>query len=201
MDKLQQEIKDFHEKIKPVLKKILEQYDRNITPKIYITIVKPCKKLIKKCSFMSISDTSCLCSLAYWLYIYECKEHALELCECTHGIDFVYENKNGIQDIYGLEIRIAREILGENRRSMINYPDRCIKIFFSKQVVRELKYPKVLREEEIAACNSRFLTTELLYALYNMVGKGETGLYSELNRNWGEIEQTIIEYIDCLKIE
>ena len=131
MDKLQQEIKGFHEKIKPVLKKILEQHDRNITPKIYITIIKPCKKLIQRCSFMSISDTSRLCSLAYWLYIYDRKELALELCECTHGIDFVYENKNGIQDIYGLEIRIAREVLGENRISII--PTDALKYFFQNK--------------------------------------------------------------------
>ena len=33
-----------------------------------------------------------------------------------------------------------------------------------------------------------------------MIGKGETGLYSELNENWGEIEETIIFYIDYLKM-
>lgn len=38
-------------------------------------------------------------------------------------------------------------------------------------------------------------------ALYNMIGLGETGLYTELNKNWGKIEETIDIYIDCLKDE
>lgn len=28
-----------------------------------------------------------------------------------------------------------------------------------------------------------------------MIGKGETGLYNELNKNWDKIEKTILEYI------
>jgi len=32
-----------------------------------------------------------------------------------------------------------------------------------------------------------------------MIGKGETGLYAELNENWAKIEETIIEYINLLK--
>ena len=34
-----------------------------------------------------------------------------------------------------------------------------------------------------------------------MIGLGETGLYTELNKNWGKIEKTIDIYIDCLKDE
>lgn len=34
-----------------------------------------------------------------------------------------------------------------------------------------------------------------------MIEKGETELYTELNKNWEEIEETIILYIDCLKME
>lgn len=34
-----------------------------------------------------------------------------------------------------------------------------------------------------------------------MIEKGETGLYTELNKNWEEIEETIILYIDYLKME
>lgn len=55
-------------------------------------IVKRCKQLIQKCSFKSLSDTSCLCSLAYWLYIYGHKELALEICEHTNGVDFEFED-------------------------------------------------------------------------------------------------------------
>lgn len=40
---------------------------------------------------------------------------------------------------------------------------------------------------------------ESISALYCMIGIGETGLYHELNENWNEIEQAIVDYIDCLK--
>ena len=180
MNKLQQEIKSFHNKLKPILEKILEQYNKKSTQKTYNAITKPCKKLIQKCSYKSISDTNCLCSLAYWLYIYGDKELALEICEITHGVEFSFEFggwNSGIQNIYGLEIRIARELLGENRRN--NIPSHLLEYCSSKRVKKELSYPQILRED--------------------IIGLGETGLYTELNKNWEKIEETINIYIDCLK--
>ena len=153
----------------------------------------------QKCSYKSTSDTDCLCSLAYWLYIYGDKELALKICEIAHGVEFSFEFRDwnsGIQNIYGLEIRIARELLGENRRN--NIPLNLLEYCFSKKVKKELRYPQVLREDKIADCSSRFLNTELLLALYNMIGLGETGLFTEINRNWEKIEEAINFYIDYL---
>ena len=164
--------------------------------------MKPCKKLIQKCSYKSISDTSCLCSLAYWLYIYGDKELALEICEIAHEVEFSFEFmdwNSGIQNIYGLEIRISRELLGENRRNHI--PLDVLEYCFSKKVKKALRYPQVLREDQIADCSSRFLDMELLLALYNMIGLGETGLFTEINSNWEKIEEAINIYIECLKEE
>ena len=192
MNKLQQEIKLFHDKLEPILEKVLEQYHKKNTEKIYNTITKPCKKLIQKCSYKSISDTSCLCSLAYWLYIYGDKELALEICEIAHEVEFSFEFmdwNSGIQNIYGLEIRIARELLGENRRNHI--PLNVLEYCFSKKAKKALRYPQVLREDQIADCSSRFLDMELLLALYNMIGLGETGLFTEINRNREKIEESI----------
>lgn len=202
MNKLQQEIKLFHDKLEPILEKVLEQYHKKNTEKIYNTIMKPCKKLIQKCSYKSISDTSCLCSLAYWLYIYGDKELALEICEIAHEVEFSFEFmdwNSGIQNIYGLEIRISRELLGENRRNHI--PLDVLEYCFSKKVKKALRYPQVLREDQIADCSSRFLDMELLLALYNMIGLGETGLFTEINSNWEKIEEAINIYIECLKEE
>ena len=70
---------------------------------------------------------------------------------------------------------------------------------FSKKVKKELRWPQILREDEIVRCSGGFLETELLLALYNMIGLGETGLYTELNRNWEKMEETISIYIDWLK--
>ena len=200
MNKLQQEIKSFHDKLEPTLVKILEQYHKKNTQKAYHTITQPCKRLIQKCSFKSSSDTDCLCSLAYWLYIYGDKELALELCEITHGVEFSFEFgawNNGIQNLYGLEIRIARELSGENRRA--NIPPHLLEYCLSKRVKKELSYPQILREDKIADCSNAFLETELLLALYNIIGLGETGLYPELNENWEKLEEAINIYIDCLR--
>lgn len=200
MDKTQQEIKDFHKKIKPELEKVLAQYVKRHTQKNYLTIIRPCRKLIQKCSFKSTSDTNSLCSLAYWLYAYGHKELALEICEQASGVDFEIEDDHSdILNIYGLHIRIARELLGENRRDIIT-PELAAH-YFSKVVKKESRYPQILREEKIASCNSRCLESELLHALQNMIGKGETGLYSELNENWENIEETITEYLDCFEKE
>ena len=199
MNQLQQEIKDYHEKLKPILQVVLNQYGQKTAPGIYNNIIKPCKMLMQKCSFKSVSDTSRLCSLAYWLYIYGNKELALKICEFAHDTDYSFEFEywnNGIQNIYGLEIRIARELLGENRRD--NIPQNLLEYYFSKRVKKSVRYPQILREKEIADCDNRCLNMELLHALYNMIGNGETGLYTELNENWNEIEQAIKEYIECL---
>lgn len=200
MDKLQQQIKEFHEMMIPTLKKVLEEYDKNPTPKMYNTVVKPCRQLIQKCSCTSGSDMRSLSSLAYWLYILGYKALALDICEIAHNTDFtaVYE-VDGFADMYGLEIRIARELLGENRRH--NIPPILLDYYFSKKVKKELAYPKILREDEITAYNDRVMEIELLYALYNMIGKGETGLYKHLHENWDEIERAIVEYIKYLKEE
>lgn len=200
MNKLQQEIKSFHENIKPTLEKVLEQYEQRTPQNIYNNIIKPCKRLIQKCSFKSVSDIMRLCSLVYWLYIYDHKELALEICEYTHGVDFEIEYQMmciGYPDIYGLEIRLARELLGENRKG--NIPSKLLDYYLLKRVKKHIRFPQILGEEEITASRSPFPNIELLHALYNMIGKGETGLYIDLNKNWDKIENTIIEYINYLK--
>ena len=192
-----EETKEFHEMLKLVLQMVLDYYGKKAAPQIYHNIIKPCKRLMQKCSLRSISDTSCLCSLAYWLYFEGNKELALKICEVAHNVDFTFEYWCGIQYIYGLEIRIARELLGENRRNHI--PANLLDYYFSKQIKKKIRYPQILREKEIAECDSRCLEIELISALYCMIGIGETGLYHELNENWNEIEQAIVDYIDCLK--
>ncbi len=70
-----------------------------------------------------------------------------------------------------------------------------------KRVKKQVRYPQILREEDIATCNNSTLEAVLFFALCNMIGKGETGLYPELNENWEEIELAIQEYIACLQKE
>ncbi len=48
------------------------------------------------------------------------EELALEICEITHEVEFSFEFRgwnSGIQNFYGLEIRIARELSRESRRN------------------------------------------------------------------------------------
>ena len=202
MDQIQQEIRAFHERITPILHTILAQYGPRNTQKIYLTVLRPCRRLLQKCSCKSIADTSRYCSLAYWLYIYGNQPLALALCEAAHGVDFTFEFQywqGGIQNIYGLEIRIARELLGEDRRDVV--PSALLDYYCSKSVKKVMRYPQVLLEREIAAHDGKLFDAEMLRALFYLIGHGETGLYTELNQHWDEIEQTIRLYIDCLKME
>lgn len=57
-----------------------------------------------------------------------------------------------------------REIFGENRRN--NIPPHLLEYCFSKRVQKELSYPRVLREDRIAACSNLFLNTELTINIY-----------------------------------
>lgn len=199
MGGLRQEIQQFREGLVPTLEKILERHGRGASGRRYRTIALPCRRLMQKCSFKSLLDASALCALAYWLYIEGEGALALELCEHTHGVDFAWEPswRGGCPAICGLEIRIARELLQEDRKSQI--PRSLLGYYFSKSVRKGLRYPQVLREDAIKGCQGRLLEQELLGALYDMVGMGETGLYPELNENWAEIEEAVCLYVDCLK--
>lgn len=154
MNELQQEIRNFHEKTRTVLEDILEQYGRDTSQKIYKMILSPTKKLIQKCSFKSWTDTERLCSLAYWLYIYGNQELALKICELTHEVDFDAEFYwyIGLQNLYGLEVRIARELFGTDRRN--NISPVLLDVCLSKRAKKEAQYPQILRKKEIASCDS-----------------------------------------------
>ena len=156
---------------------------------------------MQKCSFKSSFDVGRLCDLVYQLYIYEHKQLALEICELTHGVDFnisIGYAGAGFPDIYGLEIRIARELLGENRKN--NIPPKFFDYYFHKRVKKKVRYPQIMQRDEISNNkNENSVEFCMFDALYDMIGKGETGLYTELNENWDKIEEAITEYIDFIK--
>lgn len=107
INRLQYDIHHFYEEVRFIMIKILEYYHHQKSPKIYEHIIKPAKKLLQKCSYKSIADTNHLCALAYWLYIYDNKEIALEICELCHTVNFDFKYREiGMQNIYGLEIAL-----------------------------------------------------------------------------------------------
>lgn len=148
MNQTQQEIRAFHKRITPLLQAVFAQYGPRNTPKIYRTILQPCRRLLQKCSCKSVMDTSRYCTLAYWLYIFGNKTMALALCEAVHGVEFPFEFhdwQGGIQNIYGLEIRIARELFGENRRDIL--PPALLDYFCSKRVKKAMRYAQVMPQQ------------------------------------------------------
>lgn len=196
MNNLQNDINLFYEAVASIMEKILGYYRHHDSQKVYERIIKPAKKLSQKCSYKSTSDTSNLCSLAYWLYIYGNKEMALEICELCHTVTFDFEYREiGMQNIYGLEIRIARELLNENRKNQFVPTD----YFFSKRLKKHIRFPQILREDEIASLSDRALDLIMFYSICDMIGNGEIGLYTELNEHWDTIEQTIKKYIKYLQ--
>lgn len=225
MNQTQKEIRDFHGRATPLLQSVFAQYGPQNTSKIYRTILKPCRRLLQKCSCKSVADMSRYCTLAYWLYIHGNKPAALALCEAVHGVEFPFEFhdwQGGIQNIYGLEIRIARELFGEDRRKIL--PPALLDHFCSKRAKKAMRWPQVLPEQTMLwhsspeqtlaaegslsagdrpSTGSRSSTgdcplreAEMLRVLFRLIGHGETGLYPELERHREEIEQTI-----CLCVE
>lgn len=47
-----------------------------------------CKKILKKCSFKSKVDLSNVISLALWLYVYECFDDAIAVCDLLTDLEF-----------------------------------------------------------------------------------------------------------------
>lgn len=54
-------------------------------------------------------------------------------------------NRKTSPNIYGLKIRIARELLSENLRDSI--PPDLLGFYLSKRVKKELRFPKILRKK------------------------------------------------------
>ena len=145
-------------------------------------------------------DTSRYCTLAYWLYIYGNKQTALALCEAVHGVEFPFEFgywQGGIQNIYGLEIRITRELLGEDRRNIV--PSALLDYFCSKSVKKVMRYPQVMPQQDLASPDHPLCEAEMFRMLYRLIGHGETGLFTELEHHWTKIEQTICLCMECLR--
>lgn len=197
MNQTQQGILAFHERITPLLQAVFAQYGPRNTPKVYRTILQPCRRLLQKCSCKSAMDMSRYCTLAYWLYIYSNKPAALALCEAVHDMEFPFEFgywQGGIQNIYGLEIRIARELLGEDRRGIV--PPALLDYFCSKSVKKAMRYPQVMPAQDLPSPDHPLYEVEMLRVLYRLIGHGETGLFTDLERHREEVEQTI-----CLCVE
>lgn len=200
MNQVQQQIQQFHESLKPVLGLILEQYQGRQSPGVFRLIVQPCRRLLQKCSCKSTMDTSRLCQLAYWLAIDGQKELALQLCEAARAADFSFEFElwpHGIQAIYGLEIRLARELLGQNWQDKV--PQQVLLYFFSKQARKRARYPQILQQQQIAQAQGNALQVVLLSALYDLIGLGETGLYPQIEQHRQQIEQATQTYMAWLK--
>ena len=198
MNQVQREIWEVQESLKPALQGVLERYQRRKSPEIYRLIQRPCQRLLQKCSCKSLADASLLCQLAYWLAIDGEKELALQLCQAVRKQEPYFEPEAwayGLQPVFGLEIRLARQILGQDRRREL--PVR--EFTFSKQAKKRARYPQALREERIAQAQGGALQVELFGALCDLIGLGETGLYSQLNQHWDQVEQAIQTYSDWLK--
>lgn len=198
MNQVQKEIQETHESLKPALQRVLECYQGQRSPGIYRLIRRPCQRLLQKCSCKSFSDAGRLCELAYWLAIDGEDELALGLCQAIHKRESSFAPEPwsyGLQPVFGLEIRLARQILGRDLRKEL--PIR--EFYFSKQAKRRARYPQVLQEEAIAQAQGGALQAELFGALYDLIGLGETGLYTQLNQHQDSVEEAVQAYLAWLK--
>lgn len=198
MNEAQREIRETHESLKPALQEVLAGCQGRKSPGTYRLIWQPCQRLLQKCSCKSLLDAGRLCELAYWLAVDGEQGLALGLCQAIHKQEEFFSPEAwsyGIRPVFGLEIRLARQVLGRDLRKEL--PVR--EFYFSKQAKRRARYPQALREEAIARAQGGALQVELFGALYDLIGLGETGLYTQLNRHWDQMEPAIQAYLAWLK--
>ena len=92
-------------------------------------IIELCKKLGKSCSFTKNADMSSLCELAYWLYIYDCKEEALKVCEHVN-IEIPEKINYNVWDfiiwIWGLEAYIYNSTVPESFLALSRSESGCM---------------------------------------------------------------------------
>ena len=180
-------------------------------------MISCCNKLSKKCSYKSGASMELLCELAYWLYIYDCRNEVFAVAAETHEIPFVqnYQVWTWIFNIWGLEIRILKE-RGQQEQAdeLIAKIDEYYLLPANKGETREEKeaaeqarrgrelfsYPVCANQAAIEAEESKAWANKMrLTALYRMIGDGATGLYPLMNRDMELIEGKIQEYIEVLK--
>lgn len=70
-----------------------------------------CKKVLKKCSFNSQNDLWNLMDIAFWLYIFEYFDEAIQVCDLFNGMQFTgnYNLWSAAEGAFCLKARILRE--------------------------------------------------------------------------------------------
>jgi hypothetical protein len=174
-------------------------------------VIGLCKKLMKKCSFKSGSDVENLCRLTYWLYIYGHNDKVVEICKMTHDVEFNgnYRIWDFIYPMWGLEARI----LPDETRGLIDLMDEQLKLpddmSSASEMLKEEQerrsrfvYPEIAYHDEIhdslSEGDAAGANEWRLLALFDLIGKTETGLYPNLNKCKPEIEMEIKNYISEL---
>ena len=198
------------------MENIFEEIMANCSNKNVISL---CKKLSKKLSFKSGKDAENLCYLTYWLYILGKIDLVKKSISITHDVKF--DIKDNIVWIYihyiwGIEIKILREE-GKNIEA-----DELIKTIDRHLLTPSLgETPERMQEKENKRRNRFSLGIESqmdvsdqkniedslsmgdkkmaqqgrFVALFSLIGKMETGLYENLNRDKERIEE-ITKYIE-----
>ena len=180
-------------------------------------VISLCNRLSKKCSFKSGKDIENLCHLAYWLYVYDEKELAMNCIALTQDIpfDMNYNVWTFIHAMWGLKMRLLREQgqaddaqkIAETMNSHFLTPDKVFNTVEKVQQFEEKRrtrftYESTIREQDIERDlkenNLNFANERRFVALFGMIGNIETGFYPFLNEGKARIEEKITEYISEL---
>ena len=91
-----------------MLQEVIESIEQKVDKK---TVQSLCKKVLKKCSFNSQNDLFNLCDIAFWLYIYEYYDEAIEVCDLFNDMQFTgnYNLWSSADGAFCVKARILRE--------------------------------------------------------------------------------------------
>lgn len=182
-------------------------------------IIKLAQKLAKNFSFTRSQKVMDLCSLAYWLYIFEHKEMALSLCQATNieipkkvnynlwepllaiwGLEaYLYEEMGKIteKELKIAQIKEVRSVPNKLRKT------KEAKWEFFMRIANRLTFDEICQKDDINwVISQNDKKSELAYrltALFQMISYGVTGFYPDLERHKAELQTEIKNYIACLK--
>lgn len=197
---------------------IFENIMKNCSEK---KVISRCKKLIKKSALTNMATATALSELAYWLYIYGHEEETLQVCAFSHIKEpepnkINYNIWSFILHVWGLEVYIYRKHGEEEKAAeriaameriwatptgVWNTPETAAaqnkrirsRLSFDEAIYREKVEDAVAEKNKSTANDLRFA------ALYNLIGRGATGLFPQLEERKDEVEKVITVYMQALR--
>ncbi len=148
------------------------------------------------------------------MFVYDCEDEVLLLCEITHNVAFPGKGIWAVWDfimwMWGLEVHILNKRGDSEQANTIiqtmdnlwMFPPTLPPTVPEHEMARRNSFTlsRCSNEEHIANARSASLANEYRFSsLFNLIGYGSTGLFPNLNKEKNSVDKIVDEYIQKLR--